>query len=1166
MERRLWVFLTIVGLAPGAVFAQDFRGAITGRITDKSGGVLPGVTVTATNVATNVGSTTTTNADGVYSILYLTPGQYTVVVELSGFKKLQRPGIEVRIGDRLTLDLSLEIGAIEETVMVTAQSPLLEMASGSAGQVIDEKRIALMPLSDGNPFVLSRLVPGVAYTGDLKFSRPFDNAGTSSINADGSTGGNEFTLDGSPNMASGRRVAFVPPAGAVAEFKVQTASFDAADGHTAGAIVNVTLKSGTNKLKGEAYEYLRRDALEATDFFTLKAGLPKSKVTYDRPGGSLGGPVRIPGLYDGKDRTFFFGAVEWLYDEFPEPGPRTVPSAAMRNGDFSELLAQNILIYDPATAQQVGARVVRTPFAGNIIPANRISPIAQQLLKYYPMPNQAGDLGRNNYFSNNPRSDTFYSVSTRFDHQLSTKQHVFARYTRNDRRESRSAYFGTVNGVVPTGNFLFRINDGITYDHVYTMSASSVLDVRAGWQRFKEPNVKQHEGLADPASLGFPPNVVALFNGAKYFPAIDVGGMSQLGDNLAGNTEHSIYSFQPTLTRIAGRQSIRVGYDLRLYREFGANASRLGGEYLFRSNFTRPQDNSTGLFGQDFAGFLLGLPSGGSIDRATERLNSTLFNGMFVQDDWKVTTRLTVNLGLRYELEGATKESQNRNVRGFDPNATLGIEAAAKARYAASPIPQLPVSSFNPRGGLMFASDSHRGFWDPDKNNIEPRIGFAYQVNEKTVVRGGAGIYTVPAIIGGVLQHGFSQNTALVPTDDLGLTFRATLANPYPTGVLEPIGASRGADTFLGQSIGRFAPIDFKNGQNARYSIGVQRELPGQWLLDVAFTGSRGWDQTTDLDLNPIPAQYLSTSRVRDQANIDFLNAQVANPFAGLMPGTTITGATVARSQLLRPFPQFTGVTTSATDGTTRYKSLQTKLERRFLKGYTVLVGYTWSKFMESVSKLNATDTVYETRLASSDVPHRISISGIWELPFGHGRRFGADANRFADAFIGGWSVQAIGQWQSGRPIDFGDRNLYYNGDPTTLKAHYSKNTDVPVFDTSGFYFHDAAVQTNGVDDPVKQRADMRIQLANNVRYFPSRIDGIRTPELKEWALSLVKQVNLVGRVRAQFNLEVLNAFNQVFFNDANTTPTGSSSVNFGKVTSQNNLPREVQLGMKLVF
>lgn len=1158
---RLCLVLLIPCGASTVALAQDPRGAITGRITDNSGGVLPGVTVAATNVATNVASSTVTNNEGVYTIPYLTPGNYKVLVELAGFKKISREGIEVRIGDRLGLDFKLEVGQLEETITVIAQSPLLELGSASAGQVIDEKRISLMPLSDGNPFALSRLVPGIAYTGDLKFSRPFDNGGTSSINADGSTGGNEFTLDGSPNMASGRRVAFVPPAGAVSEFKVQTASFDAADGHTAGAIVNVTLKSGTNALKGEGYEYMRRDTFAETDFFLEKAGTPKSKMKYDRPGGFVGGPVRIPGLYNGKDRTFFFGAVEWLYDDFPEPGPQTVPSAAMRNGDLSELLAQNIQIYDPATAQQVGARVVRTAFPGNIIPSNRLSPIAQQLLKYYPMPNQAGELGRNNYFSSNPRGDDFYSISTRADHQFGNNQHLFVRYTRNDRRESRGAYFGTVNGVVPTGNFLFRINDGVTADHVYTMNSSTVLDVRAGWQRFKEPNVRQHEGLVDPASLGFTPNVVALFNGAKYFPSVDVGGMSGLGDNLAGNTEHSIYSFQPTLMKIAGGHSIRAGYDFRLYREFGANANRLGGEYQFRSNFTRPQDNSTGLFGQDFAGFLLGLPSGGSIDRSAERLNSTLFNGVFVQDDWKVSARLTVNLGLRYELEGATTEAQNRNVGGFDPNAPISIEATARARYAANPIPQVAVSAFNPRGGLFFPTDSHKGFWNADKNNIQPRAGFAYQVNDKTVIRGGVGVYAVPFIISGVLQHGFSQNTALVPTDDLGLTFRATLANPYPAGVLEPIGASRGADTFLGQSIGRFAPANVKNAQNARYSIGVQRELPGQWLLDVGFTGSRGWDQTTDLDLNAVPAQYLSTSRVRDQANTDFLNALVPNPFVGLMPGTGINAATVARSQLLRPFPQFTGVTTSATDGTTRYKSLQTKLERRFMKGYTLLVGYTWSTFTESVSKLNATDTVYETRPASSDVPHRISISGIWELPFGKGRRLASNANGLTDAIVGGWSLQAIGQWQSGRPIDFG--NLYYNGDPTSLKVHYSSNTDVPVFDISGFYFHDAAVQNNGVDDPVKQRADTRIQLTNNVRYFPSRIDGIRTPELKEWAISLVKQVKLAGRIRAQFNLEVLNAFNQVFFNNANTTAT---SVNFGKVTSQNNLPREIQLGFKLVF
>ena len=387
-----------------------------------------------------------------------------------------------------------------------------------------------------------------------------------------------------------------------------------------------------------------------------------------------------------RNRTFAFGAVEWLYDEFPEPGPRTVPSEAMRRGDFSELLAQNILIYDPNTAQQVGGRVVRTAFPGNIIPPNRISPIAQQLQKYYPMPNQAGNLGTNNYFSTNPRTDDFYSISTRVDHRLTDKQQVFVRYTRNNRKEARGAYFGEVNGIVPTGNFLFRINDGVTADHVYTISSKSVLDIRAGWQRFQEPSVRQHEGLVDPATLGFTPNVVALFGGAQYFPLVDVGGFSGLGDNLAGSTTHSIYSFQPTLTRIMGSHAVRVGYDGRLYKEAAANLSRAGGDYIFRADYTRLQDNSATLFGQSYASFLLGQPTGGSIDRNGDRLNHTMYHGVFIQDDWKVSDRLTVNLGLRYEYEGSTTEADNRNVNGFDPNASLAITAAARAAYAANPI------------------------------------------------------------------------------------------------------------------------------------------------------------------------------------------------------------------------------------------------------------------------------------------------------------------------------------------------------------------------------------------------------------------------------------------------------------------------------------------------
>jgi hypothetical protein len=960
-------------------------------------------------------------------------------------------------------------------------------------------------------------------------------------------------------MANGRRVAFVPPAGAVQEFKVETASFDAASGHTAGANINVTLKSGTNSIKGSGYTYYRSDKLAEKDFFVKKANAPKPGLSYKRPGFTLGGPVV-------HDRSFFFAAVEWLYDTFPEPLYQTVPTQAMRNGDFSALLGQGIQIYDPLTGQiSTGTTVVRQPFAGNIIPASQLNPIAQKVLGYYPLPNQPADAtGQNNFFYENPRTDKFNSESFRFDHTVTPKQRLMARYTRNDRREARNAIFGEVNGIVPTGNFLFRKNDGITVDHTWTQSSTSLWEFRGGWQRFREPNVRQHEGQFDPASLGWSPSVVSLFRGAQYFPSFDFDTISDIGDNLAGNTTHTIYSFQPTYTRIMGNHSVRAGYDLRQYREFGANNNRQAGEYLMRNNaaFTRQASNSATQLWQDVATFLTGFPTGGNIDINATRQNRQWYHAAFVQDDWKVTNKLTLNLGLRYDYEAAATELGNANVRGFDSAATLSITTAAEAAYAARP-DVIPASQWHARGGYGFPSDSTPGIWNADTNNIQPRVGFAYKLTDKTVVRGGWGIYTSPFVFSnGITQPGFSQTTPFTATQNSGLTFQSTLTSPYPVGVLQPAGNSLGPNTFLGQGLNRFMPLDIQSSQLSRYLVNVQRELPGQWLLEAGYVGSHGFHLTTNEDMNPIPAQYLTSSRVRDDATVTYLGTLVPNPFAGLLP-TGSNGATIARSQLLRPFPQFTAVPTFGSDGTSQYDSFQTRLEKRYAHGYSIIGTYTWSHFTERVFRLNPTDAGFEKRLARDDVPHRITTSIVYELPFGKGRTFASNSSGLVNGLIGGWSVNAFGQFQSGRPLDFEGRNIYFNGDLNALKAKYTNNSDNPVFDLSGFYFHDAAVQTNGVDDPVKQRADTRIRLSQNIRYFPSRVDGIRSPFLKLWDISIVKQVPISGRVRAQFNVEFLNAFNVVVFNDANTDPTNAA---FGKVNSQNNLPRDIQLAAKIVF
>ncbi len=1172
MKRVCFLCVMLLAALTAGVSAQDFRGAVTGTVTDSSGGRTPGVTVTATNVATNGTSATTTDSDGAYTLRYLTPGTYSISAELTGFKKHIQENVEVRIGDRLELNLHLEVGRMEETVSVTAEAPLLDTASGSNGQVIDEKRIALMPLSDGNPFVLARLAPGVAYHGDLKFSRPFDNGGTSDFTADGGPGRNEFTLDGSPNMANGRRVAFVPPAGAVQEFKVETATFDAQQGHTAGATVNVTLKSGTNRFKGDAYYHYRDEKLSGNDFFLERAGRPKDALDYKRYGFTIGGPAWLGKLYNGRDRTFFFGAFEWLYDTFPEPGQFTVPTEAQRNGDFSGLLSQGITIYDPLSAVlRADGRIERTPFPNNVIPANRLSAIGQNYVKYYPLPNQAGDAqGRNNFLSTNSRGDDFYSMNYRVDQVLTDKQRFFVRYSRNNRVENRGNWTGEVNGVLPTGNFLYRINDAVNMDHVWTMSNSSLLNLRGSFSRFKEPSIRQNQGIFDPASLGFSSSATQYFGSSKYFPRFemdDASSYSDLGDSFAGGTNAYTYSFQPTWTLNRGKHSLRSGSDLRVYREEGFPSQHAAGRYDFArgSVLTRQLDNSpASAIGQDLAAVLLGIPSGGTIDRNATRFNQVVYGGVFFQDDWRVSSKLTMNLGLRWEYESAPTERENRNARGFDPDAELSITNAAQAAYAARPIPEIAASAFRVRGGLQFVSDGNRGTFNPDMNNFQPRVGFAYQANTKTVLRGGWAIYTVPALfdVSGIYQPGFSQGTSIVPSLNAGLTVRSTLANPFPDGVLVPPGNSLGANTFLGRTIGRFNDnLDFRNGQSMRWSVSMQRELPGQWVAEAAYVASRSYDLTTDYNNNPVPRQYLSTSAVRDNNTINFLTANVSNPFAGLLPGEGLNSATAQRQQLLRPYPQFSNIDTRRYDGSSAYDSAQFRLERRFRGGYTVLGAYTWSDFKEKVTRLNDTDPGYEERLNDTHLPHRVVLNGIWELPYGKDRKWGNDANPVLGAIAGNWSVSFIMNWQSGRPnMTFG--NLYYDGDITQVKTKYTSDPTTPVFDTSGFYFHDATVQTNGVDDPAKQRADTRIQLANNIRTLPTRWDGLRSPRYTNWDMSFVKGVHF-GPSRAEIHVELYNAFNDVFFNNPNLSP---QSADFGKVSSQNNLPRNIQIGMKFLF
>lgn len=1152
--------LFAAALLAGVAFAQDYRGQIAGRILDPTGAAIPGANVKVINTATNAASATVSDGNGNYRTLYLAPSNYTVTVEAAGFKKLARQGIEVRVGDAIALDLTLEVGTSQETVNVTAEAPLLETSTASSGQVIATRAITDLPLSDGNPFTLHRLAPGVIYNGDLKFSRPFDNGGTSSIVVDGAPGSNEFTLDGAPNMASGGRVGYVPPRDTVEEFKVETANFDAQDGHTAGGNVNVALKSGTNAVHGTLYEFFRNDKLAANDFFLNRSGRPRDSLRYNLYGGTVGGPVWIPKIYNGKNRTFFFFGYEGIKDRFPEPGQYTVPTADQRNGNLSSLLSLcapnanpcQYQIYDPLTAVQEGSRIRRTPLAGNIIPASRINPIAKNYLAFFPLPNKPIDPrepeGRNNFVSANSRADDFYSLTFRGDHQMTDKQKAFVRYTYNTRRESRGNWSGVTNGVNATGNFLFRINYNTTFDHVYTLSPTTILNWRVSFSRFEEPNIRPHEGKYDPKALGFAPSVAAYFGPEQYLPRFEIGQFSALGDSIGGGLTYNIYSFQPTLTKVAGggKHQIRMGFDFRSYRQNNFGPGHSAGRYDFGTNYTRgPLDNAASApIGQEFAAFLLGQTTGGLIDRNAARSNQSNYYAGFVQDDYKVTNRLALNLGLRYEYEGAVTERYNRNTRGFDFTSANPIEAAAKAAYARSPIPEIAAANFNVKGGYLFADDKSRGFWNADKNNFQPRAGFAYKISNKTVLRGGIGVYIVPFNITGTNQPGFSQSTSIVPTLNNGLSFVADLSNPFPSGVLTPPGAGDGLATFLGRDLS-FYPLDPQNGMSTRFEFGGQHELPGGWLLQASYVGNRGSDLNVGTSiLNATPLKYLSFAPERDQATIDFLGAIVTNPFAGLIPGQSLNGNTTGRSQLLRPYPQFTTINSQRFDGSSKYHSFQSKVEKRLSHGFSTLISYTLSRFTERASFLNSQDTEFESRLNGANRKQRIVFSGIWEMPVGRGRKFGHSMNKVLDGVIGGWQVSGIAQFQTGGPLNFDD-NYLFRGDRNSVAIPASERTVDRWFNIDGFEKNTAR------------------QLGSNYRTAPRQFPGVEAQGLNLVDLSVIKAFQIKERARLQFRTEFINAFNHAQFSDPSRSVTNS---NFGKITGQSNLPRNIQLALRLVF
>lgn len=1233
--KKGFLALAAMFLMVGLAYSQESRGTLTGTVTDGNGAGVPNASVAVTSRATSVAANTTTNGDGGYTVPFLTPGFYSVTIEANGFKKQIRDNLEIRVADRVALDIQLEIGDISQTVTVNGDStPLLESETATVGQVVDRRRISELPLADGNPFTLFRLANGVTVTSfSAASTQPFSNSDQSSAVTNGAQGGNEYNLDGAPNTIDkrpgiGNRVGYVPSTDSVQEFKITTSSFDAQQGRTAGFVADVAIKSGSNAFNGTLYEFVRNDVFSANNFSTNRSaslgfyedGTARRPIRrYNRFGGTVGGPVYflnfgegVPAIYNGTNRTFFFTSYEAIKNITPRPVVFTVPTEAQRRGDLSALLASNIRIYDPLTAQctttagavvppttsggQItgcpsGSRPTRQPFANNIIPTNRISPVAQAYLRFFPLPNQPGDsLGRNNYATNNATTNDYYAFITRIDHSFNGNHKIFGRYALNRRNENDENFTGVTNGVRATGFQETRKNTNIVGDYVGNLSNSFFLNVRGSYSHHYNPSFSQSEADGfDIGTLGFSQTALGQFGGYQGVPRLDISNIVELGGRSVDLVNHYVYAIQPTATWLIGNKSIRFGYDYRVFQEDSRPPSDVAGRYRFRNDFTRQNDSSAtnAVFGQELAAFLLGVPASNSvIVRPAFRDNETKYHGIFVQDDWKLLSHLTLNLGLRYEYEVAPTEKLNRNVRFFDTTSTSPINGRVRANYAAgTQVPEVPLANFNLRGGLVFTDDQNPRFYETDKNNFQPRIGLAYQLNGKTVIRGGFAVYNAPFTFDGINQSGYTQETFVNPSTNNGLTIIASTENPFPAGVVEPPGSSRGLATFVGQGLGgsvdlltaaydrRVNPLTVeprKNPKFYRYEFSIQRELFGGWVAEAAYIGSRGVDLTTIVDINPIPRQYQSTGPIRNQTLINFLDANFTNPFRNVAEaiGTNFfTSSNLARSQFLRPFPQYTSINVYRHDGESQYDSLQTRLEKRFSSGYTVLATYTFSKSLEEVTKLNATDESYERRLSATDTPHRFVLSGIYELPFGRGRRFASGASGWAEALIGGFQLQGIYQYQSGFPLTLG--NIYYNGNLSDLKIKIKGDTigrlgTTNVTDNvfgidisrSGFY--------RLPDGTVVPFTDTLINLSQNIRTLPSRASNLRTTEISIFDVSLIKNVNFTERYKLQLRVEMLNAFNTPIFGSPDLNPRSAS---FGRVAGEQvNLAREFQLGAKFIF
>ena len=1145
----LVLLLLLAGQAE--IYAQRFRASISGTVADPSGASVPNASVTAMNTAQGVVHQTKTDSEGNFQFVDLNLGPYAIRVEAPQFKTHVRKGIVLHVNDQISLPIQLEVGSIQQNVTVSSEAPLLNLTTASLGSVVSNRYVVNLPLNGRNPLVLQTLVAGVLPTsqsGNDSLTRPWDTNEASDLTTNGAgRRSNMVTLNG-VYAKGGNQIAFTPSIDAVQEFKVEKNSYDAANGSVTGGTFNIVTKSGTNDLHGTVYEFLRNQVLDATPFFTNKFGQQKPQFKMNQFGATAGGPVIVPKLYNGMDKTFWFFNYEGVRQNTP-PSARTVtvPTAGQRSGDFSHTFNADgslNVIYDPLTTRMDASRpgqYFRTPFPGNAMPSGRINSVAKNVLGYIPLPNQAGlpVTGAQNFYNSTPGNQNYNQWGGRVDHSIGQNSRIFGAFGIGNFEQQYPNLFNNLTGDLTP----FQNTHNVTLDFVHNFSASWLMQVNYGFARKYEGNRLGSFGF-DSTQLGFPSSLTSQFSYAVFpqFNIADSGGSFGMGGpSYNGSTGHNL-NF--VVTRAKGRHYLRFGAYLLLLQESdnGNGGSGTSGSYTFNRDWTQADPFVSSTSGYGFATFLLGYPSSGQVGVGAAPMTSKFYPQFFFQDDIKVTSRLSLNLGLRWQYMGPATDRFDRSIRMVDLTQAQPIQSAAQAAYTANynaglyPASLVPTpAQFTVLGVPLFARQNGqpRRAQNPELNMWEPRIGLAYRINSTTVWRAGFGIFH--NLGGSVTSYpGFGGADPMVTTLDGGLTpnLSTTLSNPFPTQLNLPPCGSRSVDCLLGQSPSASNP-DVLSTRAFKWSAGLQYESPHRILFEFTYAGTGGDHFNPSWALNAHPVEYLSLGTQ--------LNSQVPNPFYGLIPASagSLAQKTVSLSQLLKPYPAYVNLNGAwpAGIGRTSYHSLQTSAERRFSSGYTFIAAFTYSKYMDRNSYLNPGYSRYlENVVDPNDRPYRLVLTGMYELPFGRGKAIGASAPAVLNKLIGGWELTHVVSYQGGAPLS-GPGNTNATGQPLA-----SANPSIDQ------WFNPAAF---AVQRP--------FTLRTLSRYFTQvRYDG-----MKHWDISLIKNTAITERVTTQFRAEFFNAFNRVQFSAPNT---GVTSPTYTQVTSQANIPRQIQFGLKLLF